>query len=265
MDPEPGADAQERRHELRELRRRIYGPVPDLAHDPEAHARLAALAGAGADPAAPAADPAAPGDGDPAAPLSAAVAPHQEPGRQPEPDPAPETSSEGDPERSTTRLLRRARAILGSTPRRRGVTAAVALVLVVAGTAAVTTWITRPPGETVAVLPLGPDSGASSDGPVGSPDDAVLTAEYLGLTLARLPRNATEPQLTDDCLSVLPVDADMASAVGVYACGAGPAPATVPMNVTAESPEILREAFPVGTTLLFVLEDDSVRVSRLGS
>ncbi|RII93104.1 hypothetical protein [Clavibacter californiensis] len=247
MDADPAADAQARRHELSELRRRVYGPLPDLEHDPEAHARLAELAGAGTRPAH-----------DAAAPLSAAIASPPEPERRPEP--ASEPSSATVPERATARLRRRAWTILASTSRRRGVTAAVALVLVIAGTAATTTWITRVPHETVAVLPLDAGSGASV-----ADNGTVLTAEYLGLDLARLPGDESELQLTDDCLSVIPTDQDASSGVGVYSCGAGPAKASVPMNVTADSPEILREAFPVGTTLLFVLEDDAVRVSRLGS
>jgi len=248
MDPE--ADAA--RDELRDLRRRVYGPHPDLANDPEAHARLAALG------SAPAVDRGAVPEIEPTPPA------------HPSPDPAPDEAREApvDPERDPedaappagSRDPRRRRL----SPRAFRAVAAASLAVTVVITAGATLWLTRERVDTVALISFA-DEAEESDGTFDSASDgAIQRVEFLGLTVSRMPRDPTSLELSDDCISVLPIDVDPSAVVGVYGCGAGSVPATVPMNVTPDLPSLLREAFPAGTTLLFALEGDAVRISRVG-
>lgn len=67
------------------------------------------------------------------------------------------------------------------------------------------------------------------------------------------------------CLAVvdggtLDPDAERFRGPVAYGCGAGVFPATVQLVVTSEFSDELRERFPDGTSLQFVLEDDRVRV-----
>jgi hypothetical protein len=91
----------------------------------------------------------------------------------------------------------------------------------------------------------------------------VLSGSFHGLTLSTLPRSDDELQMDDECLSIVP-DSVIQDAVGSYGCGAGEVPATVPMNVTSDAPPKLRKVFSVCTTLVFVLDGDSVRVRSIG-
>ncbi|RII95477.1 hypothetical protein DZF95_00895 [Clavibacter michiganensis] len=138
---------------------------------------------------------------------------------------------------------------------------AASLIVAVTGSSATTWWLLRDPGTAAGVIALGPSKAVL---PFESVDGGqVLSGEFYGLTVAKLPKNADVAQLDDDCLSITPVSI-YPDAMGVYGCGAGGAPASVPMNVTDDAPDELREEFPVGTTLVFTLDDESVHVRSIG-
>jgi hypothetical protein len=224
------------RDELARLRRRVYGPAATGGDDPAAVARLAVLE-AGGEHAVVAA-------GVPVASL---------------PDRQEVSGGTG--------------TLVDVAGRRRIVVRWVASVLL-AVIAAVSTvlWLDREPGTPVGVVELGRSASKSVSVSVSGPallsepateGAVVVSGSFHGLTLSKLPRSDDELQMDDECLLIVP-DSVMQDAVGSYGCGAGEVPATVPMNVTPDAPPKLRNVFPVGTTLVFILDGDSVRVRSIG-
>jgi hypothetical protein len=98
----------------------------------------------------------------------------------------------------------------------------------------------------------------------GGPDADVAGALFHGLTVVRSP--GVFGSGSAQCLTVYqtpPKGSDPTSIAGQisYGCAAGALPALVRIGVDLDSPPALRTAFPAGTGLQFVLQDDHVRVS----
>jgi hypothetical protein len=240
--------------ELRSLRARAYGPDADILDDPAALARLHELE----DLAAPA-PPVEPLD-EPAAVEPPAALPDQD-GSEALDDALPVTDAVVSA--SATDDGRRRRW----SSRRLLVTAIAVLAVAVVVTAAATAFFTRRAGyagAVEAVLPSVPDV----DWPeyFGTPDEkGKQYAEFAGLTLFSTEAGFWGGSQADACLIVVQTDSletDGSSSIGFSfsGCGAGPFPATLEFLVTGDMPDELRDRYPEGTALQFVLEGNEVVV-----
>ncbi|MFE1664537.1 hypothetical protein [Microbacterium sp. P02] len=94
-------------------------------------------------------------------------------------------------------------------------------------------------------------------------NDARGFSDFLGLT-AVASQWDTDGGARQECLSIYEtenIDPNSdAYAGGFFGCGAGAFPAAVTVPVENTLPDPLREAFPEGTTLQFVLNNDTVEV-----
>jgi hypothetical protein len=113
------------------------------------------------------------------------------------------------------------------------------------------------PTGRVAVLHGDPDAVWPNDMFGARPEDGQRYNEFHGLTVV------TYEQSTGDggsrsCLAVLTTPDGTGYAAG--GCGAGPFPATVPLQVTSLFPQTTRDEFPEGTSLQFVQDGAQVRV-----
>jgi hypothetical protein len=144
--------------------------------------------------------------------------------------------------------------------RRRAILWAASIVVPVALTAVLVAALAAPPGRQVAVLQLDPDQplpeymrdyfGGAETG----------SARFHGLTLVRLENDRSAyPQVRGECLSIEPSRAALAATVG-GGCAAGAFGASAQFVVNSGAPEELRDAYPVGTALLFDLRGDAVHV-----
>jgi hypothetical protein len=234
------AMGDEDRAELALLRARAYGPDADIADDAAARARLEELESLLRTPPVPE-EPAAP-----AAP---------EPAPAPEPTPTPETASEPAKPPRSRRLL--PVAWIASVV----AVAALAVGATYAATATAFSLVPRDPGmPQVAVIEI--DHVPSEDSFLGYPSDVVYFQDFAGVTAV----STVALSMTGDlCLAIMWTDdvdtgSDGLGSIQYYACGAGTFPATVPMVVTVDFPAELRERYPIGTALQFVLDDDRVGV-----
>ncbi|MBM7412621.1 hypothetical protein JOE38_002444 [Clavibacter michiganensis] len=233
------------RSELRELRRRAYGPAPDLddaeldrLRELEARKGGTAVASASARAAAPgvrsAADPADPAleERDPAA--------H---------GPATDDLDEDD-----------ARAARPPAPRRRrrrtAILWAASVLVAVGATVALTSGFASMTGRDVGTVALDPDRPVPDRWDDWYQDVATGVGEFHGLTVIGLENPADDAA----CVTVVaPRFARGANPVG--GCAAGSFPARGVLTVTGDMPAELRDEFPEGTALEFVLEGASVRVT----
>jgi len=241
-DPGAGLRAAERA-ELDELRRRAYGPGRDA--DPADVERLRVLeerAAADASPRDETGSASGRVDAEPDADAGHADA-------DADADAAPDDDPADHPAPPRARASRRL-AILWAA------SIAVAMAL----TAVVVSAATAPAGREVAVVRFDPDEPL----PVYMRDyfggAETGSARFHGLTLVRLENDRSAyPQVRGECLSVQPSRAALDSTVG-GGCAAGAFGASTQFVVNVGAPEELRDAYPVGTALLFDLRGDAVHV-----
>ncbi|MBF4618446.1 hypothetical protein ITJ44_10220 [Clavibacter sp. VKM Ac-2873] len=232
------------RSELRELRRRAYGPRPDL--DEAELDRLRELesqqgrSGAGSSASAPARAPlAAP----PAAPADPSA--DQRDAAEDDRDAAEEGPAE-------------AAAARPASPRRRrtAILWAASVLVAVGATVALTSGLTSMTGRDVGTVALDPDRPVPDRWDDWYQDVATGVGEFHGLTVIGLENPADD----EACVTVVaPRFARGANPVG--GCAAGSFPARGVLTVTGDMPAELRDEFPEGTALEFVLEGGSVRVT----
>ncbi len=252
--------------ELHSLRERAYGPTADIHADPAAMARLAELeaqARAVATPvpasepdaASPApvdvalVDPPAPvpprEDADVEAPFAEPLAPDAGTGI-----PAPATDAPAAQPSSATPWWRRRMPLLWAG------SVVAALILGAGVTLAIESF------ESGAVAVLAPDPDAEwSDAIWGGPDaqDAIGFEEFFGLTVISQPQQWSSAGDTLPCMAIFGGEGDNIIYAG-SGCGAGRFPAVTSFVVSRDSPKELRDRFPEGTALQFVLEDGRVHV-----
>ena len=225
-------DDDDRRAEIAQLRRRVFGPDADPG-DAAALARLRELEGRGAGMADASAD-------------------------------APDEARAEDT-RTPTRRDRPGRRI---RPRRVAAWAASLLVAAVVGAGATAWWLGDGRG-TVAVLalepPPTPDNATYLSVDTGSIAPGSLFAAFHGISVARVPVPDAVTGVDATCLLAGPAEQD-GSVGGLPGCATGAVPARTALVVTADQPQELRDAFPLGTTLTFELEGDgeTVRVRTAG-
>ncbi|MBF4630877.1 hypothetical protein ITJ42_06605 [Clavibacter michiganensis subsp. phaseoli] len=245
----------ERRAEIAELRRRVFGPGRDPA-DAAALARLRELEGRDAGEAGSAAKPGPAPDSarDRAAPI---------------PDRAASPAL-GDPPRANRRPRPRQRIAL---------LWAGSLVAVAVASAGITAWSLDADRGTLAVLALdllpAPDNATYLSVDTGSVVPGTAVADFHGLTVARVPAAGSDAPSASSapsawsvpapgvpsgaCLTVGASNPD-GSVDGPSECGAGSVFARVLVVVASDSPQELRDAYPLGTTLVFEDEGGPVRV-----
>lgn len=250
-------------NELQALRARAYGPDADLHLDPVGVNRLRELEkiARGADSVEP-----APRSKEPDPPQSQPTAETRAPD-----DSNPAAAAEGVEAAKDPRPRR------GSTTR-----AVVALTAILAVTVAVTAAVTAAVSQRIQADPrqvavLSIDSGARlpemfqnwqcSDGQC-TPNEEVpgdVFTQFYGLTTFTVPGGFMGS--SDDSLCLTIVESSAMSTEGdswsgpIYTgCGAGDFPATIQLPVSPRLPQELRDAFPEGTGLQFILEGDEVVV-----
>lgn len=226
--------------ELRDLRRRAYGPNADIHRDPEALNRLRQLEGIDQTPEGP--DLGEPAE-TPMVSAPSVPADGEEPART---DGLPSTADVSPRRRWTRRRL--AWTWAGSL---------IAAVLLGAGLTAWGSSIVAP-GEPVRVATL---RQAALEWPefLGTATaDARGFTEFLGMTAITSERQWGGAD-TDICVIVLEAaDAQMTANDGrtlPLGCGTAAFPATAQFQVTPDMPAELIERFPVGTQLQFVLSE----------
>ena len=242
-------DDDDRRAEIAELRRRVFGPDRD-PRDASSAARLRELEGrdAGRPVGAAAAHPAHGTAGQSAATAQERGAP-----------------TAGDP-RDARPAARRTRARL--RPRLAAAWAASLVIVAVAAAGGTAWWLGDARGA-VAVLALEPppvpDNATYLSVDTGSIAPGSLFAEFHGISVARVPRMEAATGAEVTCLVAGPPKQD-GSVEGPEGCATGAVPARTALVVTPDQPQELRDAFPVGTTLSFELEGDgeTVRVRTVG-
>jgi hypothetical protein len=216
--------------DLDELRRRVYGPLGDLRSDTDAVARLSALTAQQRTPAAGTAR-SAPAVTEPNAGLAAE-------------SPNPVTPARPG-------LNRRTRILW--------VASVAAAVLF---TAAATSWIYSPPGSQIAALTLHSDRELPTYGS-GYSEGALVTDDFHGLSVIYLGPEQTSSMSEGGCIQVMPTVRNF-QANPTFGCGAGPFAPNAPIVVTQTSPRNLRDAFPIGTALQFLLKDGVIEVRSGG-
>lgn len=228
--------------ELRELRRRAYGPGSDIHADPAALERLRLLESRET----------------PADPPPAASEPAPEPEGEHEPRPAPDAAAPA----------RRWR------PRRSTVLIALAAVLVLVAAGVVLTVVQRVQTDPLQVgatqvARLAPDPTFELPlGFAGSGEPRVGYQEFAGLRTVisvGVPPLGPSEGAADSatCMTVyqpdyLEVRADGYAYSGTLlltACSAGAFPAEVTFTVTDQSPDGLRDTYPLGTAFQFVYDE----------
>ncbi|WP_435080796.1 hypothetical protein [Clavibacter michiganensis] len=239
-------DDDDRRAEIAELRRRVFGPDRD-PRDAASLARLRELEGRDTvRPGVAAADPRDDGSVGP----SAAGAPPSGDARDDRP------------------AARRTRARTRLRPRLAAAWAA-SLVIVAVAAAGGTAWWLGDERGTVAMLALEPppvpDNATYLSVDTGSIAPGSLFAPFHGISVGRVPRVESRTGAEVVCLVAGAAKQD-GSVEGPEGCATGAVPARTALVVTADQPQELRDAFPLGTTLTFELEDDgeTVRVRTVG-
>jgi hypothetical protein len=87
------------------------------------------------------------------------------------------------------------------------------------------------------------------------PPEAHMFEDFHGLTVVVMPQSFGDAG-SQSCLYVL----TSADGFGAGSCAAGAFPATASLEVVRQSPRALRERFPLGTSLQFVLDGSEVEV-----
>lgn len=87
------------------------------------------------------------------------------------------------------------------------------------------------------------------------PPEAHMFEDFHGLTVVVMPQTFGDAG-SQSCLYVL----TSADGFGAGSCAAGAFPATASLEVVRQSPRALRERFPLGTSLQFVLDGEQVQV-----
>jgi hypothetical protein len=127
----------------------------------------------------------------------------------------------------------------------------------------VTAWWLGDDRGTVAVLalepPPEPDNATYLSVDTGSIAPGSLFAPFHGISVARIPLVDATTGDEGTCLVAGPAEQD-GSVAGIPGCATGVVPARTALVVTRDQPQELRDAFPVGTTLTFELEDDDETV-----
>lgn len=244
------------RDELRTLRERAYGPAADIHDDPAALARLHELetqaAGRRRAPEPPAGDgaetrvPEGVDAGTPA-PERAALA-----GDAPAPAPAPPREATAAAADRTT--LSRDRPWWRRRTRVLWAGSLVAAMLVGAG---LTLGVQALQSGRVASLLEDPDAEWPEQFGGPRPPDSRLFESFHGLAAVTGPDFFGSTGGSQTCLYILDTGSGGFAGGG---CGAGPYAATVTVQVAFASPRELRERFPDGTALRFVLEEPYVHV-----
>ena len=226
------------RSELRELRRRAYGPRPDLGDVELDRLRQLEARQGGADAGSAASESAgAPAAAPPAAPA------------EPSPDERDAAAEDLDEDAATR----------SASPRRRRRTAilwAASVLVAVGATVALTSGLASMTGRDVGTVALDPDRPVPDRWDDWYQDVATGVGEFHGLTVIGL----EDPDDDQACVTVVaPRFARGANPIG--GCAAGSFPARGVLTVTGDMPAELRDEFPEGTALEFVLEGGSVRVT----
>ncbi|MFG6444063.1 hypothetical protein ACFXQA_02205 [Microbacterium sp. P07] len=253
--------------ELRSLRARAYGPDADLGGDPDALRRLDELESAALAERAVQQAELTVSETPPTVerPGSGRIRPEWA-GLQPESGSIQPESGIIRPESDSSVVVGDAPPRLWWTRRRLTVLAAFSLVAVIVVVAAITaafTYRLQADPRQVAVLPV--DSAAEWPEIFGGRSDGgQIFAEFYGLR-ALTQRSAVGFSAVDVCISVVEASVleDGASSFRNFylsGCGAGEFPAVAPFIVNPSAPDALRERFPDGTALQFVLGDDEVVV-----
>lgn len=243
--------------ELRELRRRAYGPGADIHDDPTAMTRLHELEN-GARAAAPAqedlpAPPPLPAPG----PVTEALPEQTADAQQSTTDAATDAS-----ERAAGRGIPPADAATTETPaarvpwwrRRMRLLWPASLVAAALIGAAATLSVQAVGAGQVAVLAEDPDGEWPENIWDPAPAGARIFEPFNGLTVLAVPQDFGGT--SQDCLYIT----DDANAFGSGGCSAGTFPAIATLMVSRDAPQELRDRFGVGSALQFVQEDDRVRV-----
>ncbi|RIJ56400.1 hypothetical protein DZG02_15325, partial [Clavibacter lycopersici] len=164
----------------------------------------------------------------------------------------------------------RARDARGPRIRPRLVAAwAASLVIVAVASAGGTAWWLGDERGTVAMLELEPppvpDNATYLSVDTGSIAPGSLFAAFHGISVARIPVPDATTGAERTCLVAGPAGQD-GSVAGVPGCATGTVPARTALVVTADQPQELRDAYPLGTTLTFELDGDgeTVRVRTVG-
>lgn len=221
--------------ELAELRRRAYGRRPDIERDPGALARLHDLE-ARQRRVANEPTPPLPNRDEPARAAEDAVDPPED--AVPPPEAALSARASGAPRRH---LLLQLVALAA--------TAALAV-----GATLLVTRASEPPGREAAVLPL--TSGTDIPGweDLGF-EGALTTEDFDGLTVVKQHSGRDGGSCLYIVRTVDPREGPFHSG-----CTANSFPAIAQFTVSDASPEALRDQFPVGTALQFVLRGEEVHV-----
>ncbi|KXU22055.1 hypothetical protein EGX35_02075 [Clavibacter nebraskensis] len=242
-------DDDDRRAELAELRRRVFGPDRD-PRDAATSARLRELE-----------------EREGASPVGG-TAMHEDDGPADASAPVPDTGNPAaaDP-RDDRSAVRRPRTRTRNRPRLAAAWAA-SLVIVAVAAAGGTAWWLGDARGTVAVLELEPppvpDNATYLSVDTGSIAPGSLFAAFHGISVARIPVADPTTGVEATCLVVGPAEQD-GEVSGVPGCATGAVPARTALVVTADQPQELRDAFPLGTTLVFELVGgESVRVRTVG-
>lgn len=239
--------------ELRALRARAYGPDADIHDDPGALRRLQELESLLRTADAP----------DPAAAAEAAAPP---PAGAPAPSPpAPDSRRPEQPASPGVTTPASAAETSPSSPApaprrpRRRLALVWALTLVVAGLsgAAVATLVAPKDPAPIITLPAS-EQGTWPEFILGPrPEGAVLFTEHLGVQLVAAPQQTDVGSTM--CLYALSAD-DPARGAFAVGCDAGPFASTLTSVVTVDWPAELRELYPEGSAVRYVLEGDRVLV-----
>ncbi|WP_259340853.1 hypothetical protein [Clavibacter michiganensis] len=142
------------------------------------------------------------------------------------------------------------------------------MIVAVAAAGATAWWLGDERG-TVAMLALEPppvpDNATYLSVDTGSIAPGSLFAAFHGISVARIPVPDPATGVEETCLVAGAAEQDGAVS-GVPGCATGAVPARTALVVTADQPQELRDAFPLGTTLTFELDDDgeTVRVRTVG-
>ncbi|MGN6221550.1 MAG: hypothetical protein ACTHNQ_18780 [Microbacterium sp.] len=259
---DPAAD------ELRALRARAYGPDADIHADPAALARLQELEAQNRSAATPAAEERTPlplseeAGTDAAGPTTAPV----DDVATDDPAPAP-AAADGDAPGAATApedgipSADAATEHPAATPpwwRRRRARWAGSLVVALVLGVVLTLSVQAITSGRVATLGVDRNAEWPTDTFGARPPDALQFEEFHGLSVLSLGQ-AFGGGLDQVCISVQSTP-NGSDGVGAWGCGTVDFPAAAAFTVPGNSPQELRDVFPVGTSLKFVLDGDQVHV-----
>lgn len=231
------------------LRARAYGPEPDIAGDPVALARLAELE-AQARPAVVDSDEV------PEAPVE--VAEGVDDDAAVEPSDVPAVAPSGDETLRRPRMTLRTKAVWAAS-----IVASVLVGAALASAFSAATSVSRgTPGTQVAILRA--DEDAVMPRFLREQfDEVTLFEEFEGIAVVK--SNSGWIGNGGECMFLLfaaeiDIDSEFFSGTTYPGCGAGGFAATIQLVIDETMPEELRERFPEGSAVQFVLDGDKVGV-----